>query len=343
MKAKLTISLRQLLSLFPSKNSSILIFILWSLIFLSFLGVYLSLGVRQKISLVKRLTFRDNLLFIAEAGVKKAILELAKDSGFPDFLKENWSNNPAVFQKIKVGLGGFNVFYQTPEGERYGLIDEERKININKADFLVLKRLLEIVGGLEETEAQELSASIVDWRDKDSFLSIPVGSAEDRYYQNLRKPYDCKDSDFEVIEELGLVKGMNKDIFEKIKDFITVYGAGSVNINTAPRQVLLSLGLREELIDKIISFRRGDDDIEGNSDDNFFDIPSNIPAKLSQFTPLSSEEVAQLSNLAAKGVFTTSSYYFRVRSQAYIEGTNLKKEVVCVVDRKGKILSWREL
>jgi len=344
MKERLTIFLRRLISPLPNRGSSILIFVLWSLAFLSFLGLYLSLGIRQKISLVNRLTFRDNLLFIAEAGVKKAILELAKDEGPSDFLKENWSNNPAVFKEVRVGLGKFSVFYETSDGEvRYGLIDEERKININKIDYPVIKRLLEIVAGLDEMNSQELASSILDWRDEDSFLSIPVGSAEDRYYQNLIRPYDCKDSNFEVIEELGLVKGMTKDIFESIKDFITLYGTGSVNINTAPREVLLSLGLEEELVEKILSFRRGDDGIEGNSDDNFFEAPSEITAKLSQFSPLASEEVAQLSNLTSQGVFTTSSYYFKVRSQAFIPSSTFKREIICIIDRGGRILSWREI
>lgn len=345
MKVSYTISLKRLTSLFPNnKKASILILVFWSLAFLSFLGLYLSLGIRQKISLVRRLTLRDSLIFVAEAAVNKAILELSRDREPIDFLKENWSNNPVVFKEIRVGLGAFSIAYQSATGETvYGLIDEERKININKAAYPVLKRLLETVADLDEMTSQELAYSIIDWRDKDSFLSLPIGSAEDSYYQNLPKPYDCKDSDFEVIEELGLVKGTKREIFEKIKDFITIYGEGLININTAPKEVLLSLGLKDSLVDKIISFRKGDDKIEGTSDDNFFKNVSEIPAELSRFSPLTSQEMAELNDLVSQGIFTISSYYFQARIHAYVPGSDFAREFICIIDRKGKILSWRQI
>ena len=42
----------------------------------------------------------------------------------------------------------------------------------------------------------------------------------------------------ESLDELLLVNGMTKDIFERIKDYVTVWGSGMVNINTAGREVL---------------------------------------------------------------------------------------------------------
>jgi len=67
--------------------------------------------------------------------------------------------------------------------------------------------LLETCLSLDDKEAQEISAAIVDWRDGDSALSIPVGSAEDSDYHDLKEPYNCKDAPFQVLEEVLLVKG----------------------------------------------------------------------------------------------------------------------------------------
>lgn len=326
-------------------KASILIFTLWALFLLSIFGVYLGRGVRQKLALVKKLTFRSNLRYIAEAGVRRAVFEVVKDTTAMDALNEEWSNNPAVFDDIGVGMGAVTVSYDflTPGGTvqtQFGVIDEERKININVVERHTIQNLIEVVMGMDEEEAQEIAASIIDWRDKDSFLSIPIGSAEDSYYDNRDEPYACKDSEFQVLEELLLVKGVSPQVYSKIKGFITIYGNGIVNINTVSSQVLLALEIDQLLIDKIISFREGEDEAAGTGDDNIFDVPSSIVPSLSQAYSLSPDEVASLSNLVSAGTVGTSSYNFMIRSQASIGP--LGKEIVCVVNKEGKVLAWRE-
>ncbi|MCK4519563.1 MAG: general secretion pathway protein GspK, partial [Candidatus Omnitrophica bacterium] len=233
------------------------------------------------------------------------------------------------------------------------IIDEERKININKAQRSVIERLFRIVG-LSEMKAQNLSASIVDWRDKDSELSIPLGSAEDRYYRNLRDPYEAKDADFEVLDELLLVRGMTGEIFDEIKGFITIYGEGKVNINTASEDVLLSLGLHASVVNKILSFRYGQDMIEASADDNVFNSVSGITARLSQLYLLSAGEVANLSNLVSAKKVTVKSNNFMIKSIAKLDKKETFLKIVCVFenfsegsDESGlnedeKIRYWRE-
>jgi len=330
-----------------NRSSSILALTLWALGFLSVMGLILGTGVRQKMSLVKSLTFRNNLHYIADAGIKRAVFELQRDVTLEDSLRESWSSNPALFKDIRVGLGNFNVYYVflNRDGSReqiFGIVDEERKINLNTAKLAVIKSIIEQVLEYDESRAEELAASIVDWRDSDNSLSIPIGSAEDRYYQSLRQPYDCKDYRFEVFEELLLVKGMDVCAYEGLKDFITIFGDGKININTAPRQILLALGIRDAVVEKILLFRAGEDGKEATQDDNIFDTPSNIVARLSQFESLSPDEVSSLSNLVARGVFSTSSYNFMINSQAAI-GENLKRQIVCVVNKDGDTLYWRQL
>ena len=136
---------------------------------------------------------------------------------------------------------------------------------------------------------------------------------------------------------------MNEDFFNRLKSFITVYGQGAVNINTAPRQVLLAVGIEKGVVNKIIIYRGGDDEEEKTLDDNVFSAPSSIVAELSQSQPLSSSEVANLSNLVSAGLLTTGSDYFMVRSQAQLEYSSAMSEIVCVTDRAGKIVFWREI
>lgn len=326
-----------------SNRASILIIALWSVSLLTTLAVILGFQVRQKLVLVKRLDERDSGRLIAEAGVKKAIAELALESTEEfDSLTQNWSNNPRAFQEIQVGDGKFSVSYDTGcEETRFGLIDEESKININKADVGVLERLFRLCG-LEEFEAQGLAFSIVDWRDADSELSSPSAGAEDSYYRLLPAPYEAKDAAFEVLDELLLVKGVDESIFQKIRNYITSYGNGLVNINTATKPVLMAVGFSENIADTIIAFRNGKDDLPGTADDNFFETIDDLPAKLNATDSLSQAEQAVVNNINSAGLVTTKSANFTVKSLATLSRSKFVYEVICVVNRQGKILYWNE-
>jgi len=100
------------------------------------------------------------------------------------------------------------------------IIDESALINLNLASVDVLARL----PGMDEDLAKEIVNS------------------------NLRP--------FSTINEVLLVEDITNEIFLSIKDSITVYGKGKVNINTASKAVLIALGLDEEEADIILRFRR---------------------------------------------------------------------------------------
>lgn len=338
-------------SLNVTRRASILIIALWSLCFLSTYIVILGTQLRQKITLVRRLDQRDRLNLIADAAVKKAITELKKQELKPyDSLSDSLSNEPAVFKDVHMNSGEgsakFSITYDfTDESSgflvtRYGLIDEESKININKASQTVLERLFKILLDSDELRAQELAACIVDWRDSDSELSIPLGSAEDSYYTGLRYSYEAKDADFQALEELLLVKGMDEQLLEKLKPSITIYGNGMVNVNTASRVVLAALGMDEALVSNILSFRSGEDELTGSADDNIFTSLSDILPKLKAAYQLSEAQEAKL-NAVIEQSLAVNSNYFMVSSVAQLNKQNQKTE--CVINRKGKLLSWRQL
>jgi len=79
----------------------------------------------------------------------------------------------------------------------FGLMDEASKINLNTATREMLEALPDMT--------PELAAAIMDWRDTDSNLS-PDGAESQNYL--LRDPkYNCKNSNFETVEELRLLIG----------------------------------------------------------------------------------------------------------------------------------------
>jgi type II secretory pathway component PulK len=304
-------------------KGSILILAFWALSLLSLFAIYMGQGVRQKLALMDRLIGRSQLYGAAQAGARRGEAELRKpdtDAAI-DSLKEPWAQAQSMYKDVKVGEGAFSL----------NIIDEERKVNINTAGLDVLKRLFKEVSSVDDAMSEEIASAIIDWRDADS-ASLALG-AENNYYSTLKYPYSCKDARFDILDELLLVRGVTVTIYNSVKDHLTIYGQGQVNVNTAPNEVLMALGLDKKLADKILLFRSGKDGVEETEDDNVFAGSASIVPQLSQFTPLSPEELTILSQFASSGLVNAVSEYFTVFAQAgygYKKGT---QSVTCVFQR----------
>jgi type II secretory pathway component PulK len=100
--------------------------------------------------------------------------------------------------------------------------------------FRLLFKALE----LDETPIQ----AILDWVDPDSETRFPNG-AEDDYYSRQKPAYRTANRPFASVHELRLVKGMTAEIFARLAPFVVCLpNATPLNVNTAPKEVLMSLG-----------------------------------------------------------------------------------------------------
>ncbi|MBW2134209.1 MAG: general secretion pathway protein GspK [Deltaproteobacteria bacterium] len=119
--------------------------------------------------------------------------------------------------------------------------DEGGKINLNLADQKILGKLFAALG-YKKASGQSLVAAIMDWRDTDA-LTRPQG-AESPYYLRLNPAYPAKNTGFDVVEELGWVKGLGySQLLPHLADYFTVNKNGpEININTASLEVLQAIG-----------------------------------------------------------------------------------------------------
>ncbi|MFH1478836.1 MAG: hypothetical protein ABIG92_03565 [Candidatus Omnitrophota bacterium] len=335
------------------KRGSVLILALWSLILLTSFTVTISYSMRQKLIVIKRLEERQDLRSIAESGIKKAIYKLRKSFGEEEktyqALSDSWSKNEDSFKNIKIGdMGIVDVSYEYLDeagltNTVYGMVDEERKVNINKVnDGKILEKLFVNVFDLDEYEAEDLAAALIDWRDSDNASLSAGGSTESSYYRNLKFPYEAKDSEYQIMDEVSLVKGVTEDIFKRIGDYITIYGDGKININTTSKEVLLALGLSESFAETILLYRDGEDGIPGTGDDMIFDAADTIVSKISQFDSGMGGDILRLTALVDQGFLSTTSNNFKIRAVAGLLNSNIRMETVCFVDKDGVILQWRE-
>ncbi|MDB4349332.1 general secretion pathway protein GspK [Omnitrophica bacterium] len=265
-------------------KGAILIVTTWILAILTLFAIGIGFRVGLEIKLTGYKLDRLKALHIAKAGIKKAIIEKWKEyaegkSLGVDAFSESWSNNKDYFKNAKVGEGVFMLSYLPGELDRsdkkivlYGLEDETSRININSSKSTPLLKNLLLESDIDLEEAERIVAAIEDWRDEDN-VPKSAGGAEDSYYQTLDTPYATGGRDFIVPEELLLVRGITEELFyDKLKGYITVYGEGKININTASEDVLTALfGIGyPALASKIIDYRRGVDGKAGTDDDRWF-------------------------------------------------------------------------
>lgn len=188
----------------------------------------------------------------------------------------------------------------------YTITDEESKININTAPFEVVAGL----PGLDTKLAQAINASRL-------------------------RPFKAK-------EEVLLVEGVDKDNYKEFKDFITVYGDGKVNINTAPPEVLKALGFDDSLIETIKEFRAGEDKIEATADDGAFTDTATILDTMRSLVGFSGSAEAKIVQVLSRNLITTASNNLCLQIETEVLGRPGSKYAVLIDIAKEKIKEWRE-
>ena len=186
----------------------------------------------------------------------------------------------------------------------YTFIDEESKININSA-------------------SPEIIASLPG-------LTLELAKA---ITESALRPFHAK-------EEILLVEGLNEEIFNNCKDFITVYSEGKLNINTASVEVLRALGLSEDTISTINNFRIGRDYKELTYDDGVFENTGEIVDKLRAFGAISEEGLTSINQLIAEGSIIVKSRNLSLEVATEIVGRPAMKYAI-IMDTE-RIKEWRE-
>lgn len=200
--------------------------------------------------------FTDRLLsaFIGEDGEKTDT-----STASLDFSSEKGRN-------LRFPGGGFDLV----------IVDEDAKINVNQGSSNDIARIrlgkqvmgliapLQFSSVFERKDAQgqfhdrgQVCSALIDWTDVDEVqfncdFSATAQSAgsEDSYYQLLPKPYRRKNAPFDSLEELHMARGITDDFWATFVDpepnkpakrVMTVWGQGTVNVNTANPQTLLAI------------------------------------------------------------------------------------------------------
>jgi general secretion pathway protein K len=270
---------------------------------------------------------RDSIrcILLAEAGTGAARIALREDArdNQNDTLDEFWSR-----AALPITLGDGEVLVT--------IEDEERKINLNRImlpngnapddqRLAVFQRLLDTLG-IDRTVAD----AVVDWLDNDE--NPRVGGAESSYYLGLPQPYKAKNDLFDTIGELRLVRGVTAEVFEKLLPFVTVSSSGLVNINTAPKEVLMSLSAGTDLAEGGAIDSKTADDIIAYRKDHPFTTASQI----GNVSPFLRDLYART---LIRNLLDVKSTYFHTRSSGNVGGT--VRTIDAIGFRAGNEVQWR--
>jgi general secretion pathway protein K len=247
----------------PNERGVALIIVLWIFIFLFVVAFNFSATVRDEGDAAHRFSEDTQGYYLAVAGFERGLYEyLTQTPG-------------AVAQQKETPAGFFDGSWREENlsggVSRVRLIDEGGKINLNRADENLLRRIFTNLG-IEEPRRSILVDSILDWTDPDDLHR--QNGAESDYYLALSPSYTARNGPFDTVEELLWVRGVTSELF-----FGSPSGGGApagedrsvglgqiftvdspidrVNLRTAPAEVIHALvGIPLEKSRKFVEERR---------------------------------------------------------------------------------------
>ena len=224
-----------------------LILALWTLFFLASLAMAIGAHVSGSLRLAERLRDTNRGILLAQAGLANVIRDLGADTNGWDAVTEPWSRDEERFRNVPLGDGAYTVSCVDvePSGRqtiRHGLIDEERKVNLNQADTNLLVSFFCVIGRQNQQEAAELVGSIGRyWTTKNERAGVKDRQLTAKVETSYSPRQDGAGLCFESLNELMVVSGVTPELYDRVEPFCTVYGLGKVNINTASPEVLRAL------------------------------------------------------------------------------------------------------
>ncbi len=173
-----------------------------------------------------------------------------------DTLEDIWAQPPAPYALDEGGWlmgsltdlqGRFNLnaLRGRPAGEG-GERQGAERFTPAQVQFIRLLQTLE-EPQVSEQDATLITEAIADWLDADGNASL--NGAEDDYYFGMTPSYRAANRPMASVSELRAVAYMTKDIYLALKNLVTVWpqNPGTLNIHTAPPQVLRSINADDNL------------------------------------------------------------------------------------------------
>ncbi len=312
-----------------SSNGFVLVSVLWVVALLTVITISYHYRARLEVRAARYSLDSAQARMTARAALERGILELRNKTVF-DALRQDPTEAPRA-PSTHLGQSWAQVgdLYRdggllTPGDDfvndvaQYHIEDMERLININHV-------------------SDEMMAALPG-------ISLPVAR---RIHYRVTGDADAQVNGqrFQDISELRSIRGLDDNAWygdgdePGLRDILTTYGDGHINVNTAPREVLASLPeIEESVVDDLLHIRSGPDGITGTRDDIGF---SDWQA-FSEQTGISGDGL-----LALQQFCKFNSSCFKITAVATRRGGMIHSECSAIVEVPdgsdvARILSWSE-
>ncbi len=268
---------------------------------------------------------RDQAWGAANAALEHARARLSRQLAVPadprsTMFPDPWRN--AAYASDTVRMGDTRYVFS--------LTDDGATLDVNLASVGDLQRLFAACGA-DDAVASRLARRVADWRDADTFPR-PTGAERPDYLAAGARELP-RDGPVERVGELGDVLGMPEAVWQRASPLLSVHGIGSVNVNAAPREILLSLpGMTEVAADAILTARR-----DGASIASFQEFTDRMPPSARSGVVQAAPELLRRLSFA--------SFAVRVRGDAWVDGSpvHVRSEALMVQGGGTVFVQWRSL
>ena len=237
-----------------------------------------------------------------------------------------------------IAVGSPNLHRKMGERERYdvSVTGEGGRLNLNwltagedPTRLEILRRYLELKG-VEMNDRDTMIESLLDWVSPNIGLHHLNAPPESDDYYPPHAPLTSVDELKKVFGWTAFTSKLNWD-----EDF-TINSSGPIDLAWASRDVLRALpGMRDDLVDRFLQLRSGQDGIDGTADDTQFTSLADVETALG----LTAEQSEQIEGLVA-----FKDQVFRIMSMG--KSGDVTRSLQMIV-RKGavipQVISWKEI
>lgn len=272
------------------RRGAALITALWTVLLLSLLVAGLAHEMRLQSGITSFARKRLKAQAAARGGAEYAKFLLAKSfeaSAFEEVDLERESFR-VLAKNLERGIAVTGIEVEMgPSRAIVDILPEAGRRNVNLLQDEDWEEILD-QSGVPEELWPALIDCFMDFVDADDYHRLHGAEKDDAFYKD--RGYPPKNAPLDTIDEMLLIKGFTPEIvyggpppdprgepLRGIAHLLTTFGDGKVNVNTASREVLLTLTaggqtLTEWEVEDILRHRLGEDGIPNTVDDGFASV-----------------------------------------------------------------------
>ena len=277
------------------RRGAALIVALWTVLILSLLIGGLAYEMHIEAGITSYARKRLKAQAAARGGVEYAKFLLAKSFETSAFEEGDAAKEAEriLSKNLERGIGISGAAVEMGASKAaVDILPEAGRRNVNMLSDDDWEELLD-QSGVPEEKWPELIDCFMDWTDASDEHRLNGAEKDDAFYKN--KGYEPKNAPLDTVDELLLIKGFTPALvyggpppdpksppLQGIAHLLTTFGDGKVNVNTASREVLLTLTagngkmMDDWVVDDLLKYRLGDDGLPNTKDDGFDSVEEAI-------------------------------------------------------------------